>query len=189
MFIATDFLSLACGMLACACAVGLMRFGWERGTSFRKLYTAAGWAMLVVALTVMSRRDGIVVGTTITLLAFSLCGFVAVAINMERRIARSRPARIAAPAVVGQSKGAWWGRGLTTFFLAMIAALAIGSAGAGLPLGRPADRVTIGGIILPIFWAGFGIWALSDPRPRRPAIGLAAIGLCSGVVIAAELMA
>lgn len=74
-------------------------------------------------------------------------------------------------------------------FLAMIAALTMGSAAAGIPLGAAVDRVTLGPMVLSIVWAGFIIWIVSDPKLRRPVIAMASIIAGSGAVIALELLA
>ena len=174
------------GLLAAGSSVALLRWGWATG----RLQTTAGWLTLILALILLSRQFGILVGSTIALLAFSLCGFMAVALNIERRVIRHRRTRIASEEVEQPARREYgWGRGLSATFLAMIAALTMGSAAAGIPLGAAVNRVTLGPMVLSIVWAGFIIWIVSDPKLRRPVIGLAGIIAGSGAVIALELLA
>ncbi len=180
---------LASGLLASCGAVALLRSGWN-GTRPGGLWrTAMGCAALACAVIFMALNLGVLIGSTLAFLAFSLCGFIAVALNVERRPYRKRQARIASSDVKPQHRGQAWGRGLSASILTMIAALIIGSASAGLPLGPAADRVTIGGMVLPLVWAGLIIWSLSDPRSRRPIFGMSSAIILSGIFIAIELAA
>jgi len=170
-------------------AVALLRSGWKIGRSRGSIRVAIGWTVLVVSLNLLVSALGTLVGLTIATLAFSICGYGAVILNSERRPLRKARARISSQDACPQTRSNGWGRGSAAFLLAMIAALAVGAAAAGLPIGLPVNRVTLFGLVLPFFWAGLIIWVLSEARLGRPVLGLCATIGASGVIIAIEVLA
>ncbi len=182
-------LVLASGLLACCGAVALLRSGWNGTRPGDPWRTVMGWAALAYALISLALHLGVLIGSTLALLAFSLSGFIAVALNVERRSYRTRQARVTLPDVTPQNRGKAWGRGLSASVLSMIAALMTGSASTGIPLGLAVNRVTIGGMVLPLIWASLIIWAVSDPIMRRPIFGMGGVITLSGICIAIELTA
>ncbi|WP_168356021.1 hypothetical protein [Sphingomonas gei] len=167
----------------------LLHHSCRRGTARRGLLALAGWLALGSAAAVMSMSLGSVIGIAAVLLTFSLSGLLAVFLSAERRADRTKPARVAEPDSRPRSRWRGWARGMTAFFLAMFAALAVGAAFAGLPVGAPADRVSIGSLIVPFLWAALVIWALADRKILRPVIGMVGALAVSSAAIAWGLLA
>jgi hypothetical protein len=142
-----------------------------------------------MAAVLLSVSRGSVIGIVAALLAFSLLGLVAVLLGVERRPDRGKPVRVAEPESRPRSLWRGWARGVTAFFLPMFASVAVGAAFAGLPIGAPADRVSIGSLIVPFLWAAVVVWALADRKILRPVIGMAGALAISSVAIAVGLLA
>lgn len=130
-----------------------------------------------------------VIGGVTALLAFSLFGLLAVIVGAERRADRTRPARVVEPEIRPRKHGRGWARGVTAFLLAMITAETVGAAFAGIRIGTPADRVSIGSLIVPFIWAAFVIWALADRKILRPVIGMTSALAVASAAITWSLLA
>ncbi len=181
--------ALVSGLLTMGLGLALLRSGWKNSERRGRARVASGWSALLVSLYLLSSALGTLIGLTIATLAFGLYGYGLVALNAERRPLRNTYRRIATQDASPQAFGNGWGRGSAAFFLAMIATIAMGAAAAGLPIGLPVNRVTIGALVLPILWAGLIIWVLSEARLRRPVLGLCAIIGASGLLISVEMLA
>jgi hypothetical protein len=184
-----DFVLCALGGLACIGAVTLLRYSWLPKTVRARLCAVAGWLCLVGGAVLLSASRGIAIGVIAALLAFSLSGLLAVFLGAERRADRIKPARVAEPDNRPRSRWRGWARGTTAFLLAMFASVAVGAAFTGLPVGAPADRVSVGSLIVPFLWATFVIWALADRKILRPVIGMAGALAVSSAAIAWGLLA
>lgn len=180
--------ALVSGLLTMGLALALLRSGWRNSERRGRARVASGWTALLVSLYLLTTVLGPLIGLTIATLAFGLCGYCLVALNTERRQPRNTRGRIVTQDASPQAFGNGWGRGFAAFFLAMITTIAIGAAAAGLPIGLPVNRVTIGALVLPIIWAGLVIWVLSEARLRRPVLGLCATIGASGLLITVEML-
>lgn len=167
----------------------LLRYSWLPKTLRAGLCAIAGWLCLVVGAVLFSVARGIAIGVIAALLAFSLSGLLVVLLGAERRADRIKSARVAEPDSRPRSRWRGWARGMAAFFLAMFASVAVGAAFTGLPVGAPADRVSVGSLIVPFLWAGFVIWALADRKILRPVIGMASALALSSAAIAWGLLA
>ncbi|WP_288486027.1 hypothetical protein [uncultured Novosphingobium sp.] len=185
----TIYLTPESGLLMMALAVALLRLGWKVNGHCGNIRVASGWIVLLVALFLLAAALGTLVGLTVATLAFGLCGYGAVILNSERRPLRKTPERISSQDTTPQRRGHGWGRGSAAILLTMGAAIAVGAAAAGLPICLPVNRVTIGGLVLPLVWAGLIIWVLSDMRLRRAVLGLCTIIGASGLLITVEFLA
>ncbi len=177
------------GMAICAGAVSVLRYSRRAEASHLSLWFVAGWFALLPALILFWWSLGPAVGAVTFVLAFSLIGYLAVLLGAERRAARTRSPRVSEPEIRPHIRWRGWVRGLTAFFLALISSVAIGSASAGLALGAPSDRLSIGSMIVPLIWAIFVVWALADRKILRPVIGMGAATVASGAAIAWALLA
>ncbi len=177
------------GVAASAGAVGTLRYSRRSDANHRALWSIAGWLALLPALVLLCWCLGPAIGAVTLVLAFSLIGYLAVLLGAERRAARTRPPRVAEPEIRPHSRWRGCVRGLTALFLALAASTAIGSAGAGLPLGVPADRLSIGAMIVPLIWAAFVVWALADRKILRPVICMIGAVAVSSAAIAWALLA
>jgi hypothetical protein len=177
------------GVAVCAVAVGMLRYSRRSETDHRSLCSFVGWFALLPALILLWWSLGLTVGAVTLVLAFSLIGYLAVLLGAERRAARTRSPRVSEPEVRPHIRWRGWVRGLAAFFLALISSIAIGSACAGMPFGAPADRLSIGSMIVPLIWAGFVVWALTDRKILRPVIGMGSALVASGAAIAWALLA
>lgn len=168
--------------------MALLRSGWRVDTRSGRYRVVSGWVVVMLALILLGSIVGTVIGLTIATLVFGLCGYCAVVLNSERRQVRATRGRKVSQDDE-QGRGSGWGRGGAAFLLAMLAAIASGSAIAGLPIGPAVDRVTIGGIVLPVIWAAFIVWVLSETRLRRAVLGLCRVIGVSAILIAIEVLA
>lgn len=184
-----DFVICALSVLVCLGAVTLLRYSWLPKTTRPGLCAVAGWLGLFVGAVLLSLSRGIAIGVIAALLAFSVSGLLALFLGAERRADRTKPARVAEPDSRPRSRWRGWARGMTAFFLAMFASVAVGAAFTGLPVGAPADRVSVGSLIVPFLWATFVIWALADRKILRPVIGMAGALAISSAAIAWGLLA
>jgi hypothetical protein len=176
------------GLSACLGAVALLYGSSRAEVSYRRVLVVLGWALLAIALILLSFEFGLVRGSTFALLAFSLCGYSAVALAVKRRRPSGRQSRQVLAQAERPKRGRALQRGLTASLLTTVVSLALGAAVAGLPLGAPVDRVTLSALVLPLVWASLVVWAVSDGSLRRPLIGMSGALAGSGIAIALELL-
>ncbi len=151
------------------------------------LWLVAGWLAFVLALIAGSIWRGPEIGIAFVLLALSLFAYVGVAIGLERKPPRARPARNAAfePELTDpEQRPVRWVRGVVR---SLIAFLVAGSAAAGVGLSiavylpiNEIDRLALGGIVVPTIWAAGMAWTLAETRLVRafvPMMAVAAVGI------------
>jgi hypothetical protein len=176
-----DVLQGAGATLALVAGVALLRIAWLRDKA--RLATLGGWLLIIAALFGFIHVWGGEIGTAYALLAFSAVALAIVAWGLELRVARARSGRELA--AEPEERPTNWTRAIFKSFLAVVlagvAAIGIGVAFAvAMPL-APADRIVIGGLLVPVLWGGGMAWTLSDAKLGRATLLLTAI---SGVAYA-----
>lgn len=176
----------------CAASVALFKLAaGARGQVVR--WALAALVALILALGVAVTALGGGFGTTAVVLVFSLTGLLTVFSSAERRGDRkpdnAREPRVAEPETRQGKRWRGWVRGLSALLLATITANALGAGLAGIAPGSPSDRFAVGLLVVPLLWAGFAIWVVSDRVLSRPLVGMAGTLVGSAAMIAWSMLA
>jgi hypothetical protein len=159
-------------------AILILRASWlQRGRlpALRLL----GWMTAASSLALFIRSLGVEVGITYALLAAALLAYAVIAAGAELRSARA-PRE---PALEPEERPVNWPRIVAKSLLAIVLA-GIASIGLGLvfALFMPmpvADRIVVGGLLVPIFWGAGMAWTLCDAKLGRATLLLVVISLAS----------
>lgn len=164
-----------------------LRYAWADSARGR-LPVFAGWSMLVLALPGWTAVAALDKAVALTMLAPSLVAFPVIAAGVEYKRAGPprRPRRDAAEltAEFGRTR-----RLVSRTILAgPVAALAASALGMAVCLRAPmgeADRLILGGFLVPLAWAVFAGWALADTRVGRvlTILGLVTAGGGAGMFL------
>ena len=149
--------------------LGSLRLAWSRPAGRRPLLIVAGWGLLVLAVAAFAFAIG---GETGIPFAITILSVVALGFVLANREVRPRKEGREREAVIDPSdrKSRWW-RGVLRVILAGplsgAAAILVGVALAKqLPL-SDVDAIAIGGLTVPLLWAGGMAWTLSDDKILR----------------------
>ena len=171
------------GLGATLAGIGSLRLAWARPSSRRPWLILVGWLSLAVAVLLFAVAMGGETGVPFAVILISVAGLCFVAANRERRPRRETRPR---EEVIDPSdrRSRWW-RGVLRVVLAGplsgAAAILVGVALAKqLPL-SDVDAIAIGGLTVPLLWAGGMAWTLSDDRILR---ALAVLLFVSGLSFA-----
>ncbi len=146
-----------------------LRRAWDKRSRWTPWFIGAGWAACASAFVLCGIWLGGEVGIPFGITLFSVIALAVVTTHVRWREARNGPARSAATDPSDRPRRMWRGiiRVLLAGPLSGIAAIGVGVALAkGLPLGE-ADRIAIGGLMVPVLWAGGMVWTLADDRILR----------------------
>lgn len=176
----------------CAATVYLLkRATASRGRALRWVFAALVASSL--ALLAAIEALGASFGSIATALTLSLIGLFTVISGAERRDGRkpenAREPRAAEPEERHGRRWRGWVRGLSALLLATIAANALGAGLLGIAPGPAADRFAVGLLLVPLLWAGFAIWVVSDRVLPRPLYGMTGTLVASAAMIAWSLFA
>ncbi|WP_147371890.1 hypothetical protein [Henriciella algicola] len=159
--------------------LGSLRLAWSRPATKRPVMILAGWTLVAISVAAFGFAIGWETGIpfALAMLPVAALGFV-----LANREVRPRKEGREREAVIDPSdrKSRWW-RGVLRVVLAGplsgAAAILVGVALAKqLPL-SDVDAIAIGGLTVPLLWAGGMAWTLSDDKILR---ALAALLLVSG---------
>lgn len=165
--------STLAGIGATVAGIASLRRAWARGSAARPWLILAGWTLLCAAIVAFAVAIGGETGVPFAVTVISVAGLVAVLANREVRPRKEARAR---EEVIDPSdrKRRWWRGALRVILagpLSGAAAILVGVALAKqLPL-TDVDAIAIGGLTVPLLWAGGMAWTLSDDRILR-ALGL-----------------
>lgn len=167
--------------------LGSLRLAWSRTASRRPFLILAGWGLLGLAMAAFAFAIGGETGIPFMLAMMPVAALGFVLANREVRPRKEGRER---DAVIDPSdrKSRWW-RGVLRVILAGplsgAAAILVGVALAKqLPL-SDVDAIAIGGLSVPLLWAGGMAWTLSDDRILR---ALAALLFVAGLSYAAAFV-
>lgn len=149
--------------------IAALREAWNKRNQWSPWLLAGGWAAFALAVLLFAFWKGWEVGVPYALAVLSIVALAAVAGHAQWREVRNGPSRAAATDPSDRPSRFWRGavRVLLAGPLSGFAAIGFGVALAkGLPLAE-ADRIAIGGLAVPILWAGGMVWTLADDRILR----------------------
>lgn len=169
----------------------VLRQAWlARRRDHRLLW--AGWALVLAGMAAFWMGWGGELGIPFGLIALGLLAYSLISATHERRTAKSRPLR--ETALDPEERSPSWGRAIFKSLLAIVLA-GIASIGLGVlfavkgPLPE-ADRIIIGGLLVPILWGGGMAWTLCDARLVRAFFVLVGVSAVSyGIVFLPQVFA
>ena len=171
------------GIGATLAGIGSLRLAWGRAGPARPWLIAGGWALLSVAILAFALAIGGETGVPLGVVVISVAGLAAVLANREVRPRKEIRQR---DEVIDPSdrQSRWWRGALRVLLagpLSGAASILVGVALAKqLPL-ADVDAIAVGGLAVPLLWAGGMAWTLSDDRILR---ALAVIAIVSAVSFA-----
>ena len=167
--------------------LGSLRLAWGKPAGQRPLLILAGWALVALSILAFAFAIGGETGIPFAMIMMSVAALGFVLANREVRPRKEGRER---EAVIDPSdrKSRWW-RGVLRVILAGplsgAAAILVGVALAKqLPL-SDVDAIAIGGLTVPMLWAGGMAWTLSDDKILR---ALAALMIVSALSYAAAFL-
>lgn len=175
----SGLLTMVPGVAAMGAGVLALRLVWARsGLPWRAQVAAAGACLLLLSLLLWAWMAGPDLGLPFGLLCFSLIGLAAVILGVEVRPERlRRRAPVAVPAVRRASRWLGMARFLLAGPLGLLAAMGVGIAMAMQGPMVEQTRLVLGGLLVPILWAGCMAWTLCDARVGRAALVLAGVAV------------
>ncbi|MFC0634689.1 hypothetical protein [Brevundimonas balnearis] len=161
--------------------VFLLRRAWRDRTPAGGRWAPLGGVTLVAGLIAWIVAFGAEIGVAYSLTWISLVAALAIAPFVEVRNRRGRAARVGVLDPSDRPSRAWrgWMRALLAGPLAGLAAMGLGLGWAVSGPGVEPDRLILGGLMVPLLWAGGMAWTLSDHRIFRALavlVGAAALG-------------
>jgi hypothetical protein len=167
---------VAAGLVA---AITLWRAWDTRAGALRAGLIVVGWVVAACAIWLAAGPFGAARGPFIALTLLALGPWLLLARPVQRREARNKAAREVALEPSDRQSRAWrgWLRALLAGPLGGIAAMGVGLAWATFAPGDQQTRIVIGGLFVPILWAGGMAWTLSDDRIVRATAVLAGIAI------------
>lgn len=171
------------GIGAALAGLTSLRVAWGRASEARLWLILGGWALLAAAVIACALAIGGETGIPLALIGIPIAALGFVLANREvrpRKEARQR-GEVVDPS---DRRSRWWRGALRVILagpLSGAAAILVGVALAKqLPL-SDVDAIAIGGLAVPLLWAGGMAWTLSDDRILR---ALALLVLVAGISFA-----
>ncbi|MEM5518098.1 hypothetical protein WNY37_14160 [Henriciella sp. AS95] len=154
---------------AALAGIGSLRLAWSGAATRRPWLILSGWALLALALLAFAFAIGGETGIPVAVCLISVAGLGFVVANREVR--PRKEARPRGEVIDPSDRASRWWRGafrvLLAGPLAGTASILVGVALARqLPL-SDVDAIAIGGLAVPLLWAGGMAWTLSDDRILR----------------------
>lgn len=163
-----------------------LRRGWSGShkSTLRRLWVIAGWLLIAAGLYVYVMLYGAERGGALMLCVLGIAAFGVVAFSYSRKPLRKSAARAPlAPSLRGSRVWAGVIRFLLAGPVSFIAATGIGLAIAIQAPMNEADRLILGGSLVPFLWGGGMAWTLADDKVIRAMIVLLGAG-AAGFAIA-----
>lgn len=145
----------------------LLRQAWRRRA--RPWLILAGWLSIGAGVLAAAPFLGAARGPFIASALISLAALTLVAAGVQIRDPKGRPPREVALEPSDRPSKAWrgWLRAILAGPLGGIAAMGVGLAWTVYAPGAPQTRMVIGGLLVPVLWAGGMAWTLSDDKILR----------------------
>lgn len=152
-----------------AAAGGVLRWAWRTGSARRPWLIVLGWSLAVAALIGAVLLAGGAPGVFLTSALASVAVLALVTAGLKIRNPKARAPRELALEPSDRASKAWrgWLRGLLAGPIGGIAAMGVGLAFVAWVPGEPQTRMVLGGLLVPILWAGGMAWTLSDDKILR----------------------
>jgi len=159
----------------------VLLLAWKQNDGWRPWRLLVAWALLATALAVGWQALGPVRGIFIGITGISIAAFLAVATNVKIRPAKAVAGRDVALEPSDRKRVAWrgWLRGFLAGPGSGIAAMGVGLMWAVCTPGAPQTRMVIGGLMVPVLWAGGMAWTLSDDKIIRAFLVLLGVSVVS----------
>ncbi len=159
-------MALALALLGLGVAA-LLREAWRRRA--RPWLIAAGWLLIAAGVLGAAPFLGPARGPFTASALISLGALALVALGVQIRDPKGRAPREAALEPSDRPSKAWrgWLRVILAGPLGGIAAMGVGLAWSVWGPGAPQTRLVIGGLLVPLLWAGGMAWTLSDDKILR----------------------
>ena len=164
----------------------LLRSAWRRRTAATPLVILGTWIAVTALVLLAAWSMGAARGPLFAIALLPLGAALIVAAGTQRRAVRGHVARSRALEPSLRPSKVWRGvlRTLVAGPLGCIAALTLGIT---WTVSIPADaqtRIVLGGVLVPLLWAGAMAWALTDDRIARPALSMLGLILAGAALIA-----
>lgn len=180
-------LATATGIGTLLAGIGSLRLAWAGPAARRPWLIAGGWLLLGGALLAFAAAIGGETGIPFAIAMFCVAALGFVLANREVRPRKEGRER---EAVIDPSdrRRRWWRGALRVILAGPLAGAAATLVGVALAKQLPlsdVDAIAIGGLTVPLLWAGGMAWTLADDRILR---ALAALLIVSGVSYAVAFL-
>ncbi len=157
--------ALAGGLVLAA----LLRLAWRAADGRRSAWILLGWLAAAAAVAATAATVGSAPGVFLASVLISVAALGWVATGLKVRDARTKAPREVALEPSDRASRAWrgWLRTLLAGPIGGVAAIGVGVAVSVWAPGAAQTRMVIGGILVPLLWAGAMAWTLSDDRILR----------------------
>lgn len=179
------------GVLLAAAGVAVLRRAWMRRQRSVSLLWA-GWGLIAACLAAFVILWGGERGMPFGLAGLALVAYGLISLTAERRVVRQRAARDLA--LDPEERSSSWGRAIFKSVLAIVMA-GVASIGVGVLVATQApwpdaDRIILGGLLVPLLWGGGMAWTLCDARLVRAFLVLLGTSLVTyGIVFLPKMVA
>lgn len=179
MTLSTPLLAATAGLVMLVMGVAGLRRCWLARPKANTAAVLLSWVLVAAGFAGLTYGLGGKLGTAYALLALSAIGYAAVAATIEFRKGRPNSARDVSMEPTERPTN--WARAIAKSLLAIVlagvAAIGLGVAFAvAMPL-PPADRIVVGGLLVPLLWGGGMAWTLCDAKLGRATLLLLAVSL------------
>jgi hypothetical protein len=159
----------------------VLLWAWKQADGWRPWRLLVGWLLLAGGLTIAWHILGPVRGIFIAITGISIAALLAVATNMKVKPAKVIAGREVALEPSDRKRVVWrgWLRGFLAGPGSGIAAMGVGLMWAVCTPGAPQTRMVIGGLMVPVLWAGGMAWTLSDDKIVRAFLVLLGVSVVS----------
>lgn len=166
----------------------LLRRAWRHPSTARPALIIGAWITIGALVAVAAGIMGSARGPAFAMALIPVGALALVATGVKRREANGRVARSRAlePSLRGSKVWRGFLRTLVAAPLGCIVSLTLGIAWTVWLPADPQTRIVLGGVWVPLLWAGAMAWALTDDRILRPALTMIALTLAGGALIAIE---
>ncbi|MBO6764900.1 hypothetical protein [Maricaulis sp.] len=183
-----DALVIAALVATGIAAAFVLRQAWRHPSAARPVLILAGWAAVSALVVIAAIALGSARGPAFAMALIPAGALALVATGVKRREANGRVARSRALEPSLRGAKIWRGimRTLVAAPLGCVVSLTLGIAWTVWFPSDPQTRIVLGGVLVPVLWAGAMAWALTDDRILRPALTMIALTLAGAALIAIE---
>ena len=164
----------------------LLRTAWRRHTAATPFVILGTWIAITALVLLAAWSMGSARGPLFAIALLPMGAALIVAGGTQRRAARGHVARSRALEPSLRPSKVWRGvlRTLVAGPLGCITSLTLGIAWTVSIPADPQTRIVLGGVLVPLLWAGAMAWALTDDRILRPALSMLGLTLAGAALIA-----
>lgn len=183
-----DALFIAALLVAGVATAFTLRQAWQHPSTARPALILGGWITVFALVVIAAGALGSARGPAFAMALMPVGALALVATGVKRREANGRVARSRALEPSLRGAKIWRGimRTLVAAPLGCAVSLTLGIAWTVWFPSDPQTRIVLGGVLVPVLWAGAMAWALTDDRILRPALTMIALTLAGAALIAIE---